>query len=97
MSAAGRDDELLETVARKQARKVRARRERRPELLRGLGATGIVGWSIAIPTLLGIAVGVWLDGRYEGEYSWTLTLMAVGLVLGCVTAWYWVKQEAERD
>ncbi|HZW98541.1 MAG TPA: AtpZ/AtpI family protein [Trueperaceae bacterium] len=91
-----RDDRLLDAVARKQERKLKARRANRPEILRGFGASGMVGWSITVPTLIGIAIGVWLDRRYEQSFSWTLTLLAAGLVVGCLTAWYWVKREAER-
>lgn len=92
----GRDD-LLDTVERKQAGKLRSRREGRPNLHRGLGASGIVGWSIAVPTVLGIAVGVWLDRRLAAGFSWTLTLLAVGLLVGCLTAWYWVRRELDHD
>ena len=90
-------DDLLDVVARKQADKLRSRREGRPNIDRGLGTSGIVGWSIAVPTLLGIAAGVWLDGRFASDFSWTLTLLAVGLLVGCITAWYWVRRELERD
>ncbi len=91
------DDRLLAAVSRGQERKLRSRREGRPDLLRGFGASGIVGWSVTVPTLAGIAVGVWLDRRYDQTFSWTLTLMAVGLVVGCLTAWYWVRRESEGD
>jgi len=93
-----RDDALLEAVARRQARKERARREGRPGLAKALGTSGMIGWSVALPTLVGIAVGVWLDRRSpEGGPSWTLTLMAVGLLLGCANAWHWVRRESEGD
>jgi len=90
-------DSLLDEVARKQARKLRSRAEGKPDLLRGFGASGLVGWSIAIPTLIGIALGIWLDRRYTQSFSWTLTLMAIGLVVGALTAWYWVMKESQRD
>ncbi len=90
-------DDLLDVVARKQADKLRSRREGRPNIDRGLGMSGIVGWSIAVPTLLGVAAGVWLDGCLANDFSWTLTLLAVGLLAGCITAWYWVRRELERD
>lgn len=90
-------DNLLDIVTRKQADKLRSRREGRPNIERGLGTSGIVGWSIAVPTLLGVAAGVWLDRRSGGDVSWTLTLLAVGLLIGCITAWYWVGRELERD
>lgn len=89
------DNRLLDEVARQQERKLRSRREGRAPLLRGLGASGIVGWSVTVPTLIGIAIGIWLDRRDEGSISWTLTLLAVGLVTGCLTAWYWVRRESE--
>ncbi len=51
-------DRLLDEVARKQARKLRSRAVGKPDLLRGFGASGMVGWSITIPTLIGIALGM---------------------------------------
>ena len=48
-------DELVETVAEKEGRKLRARAQSDRGLARGLGVFGMVGWSVAVPTLLGIA------------------------------------------
>ncbi|MEZ5738047.1 MAG: AtpZ/AtpI family protein [Burkholderiaceae bacterium] len=58
-----------------------------------LGTMGLVGWSVAVPTLLGSALGLWLDARYPGERSWTLALLVAGLVLGCINAWHWLVRE----
>ena len=96
MSEKSTSSDLLDTVARSQERKLRSRGQR-PEIARGLGSSGVVGWSIAVPTLVGIAVGVWLDRRVDSDYSWTLVLLAVGLVVGGITAWYWVRRELEHD
>jgi len=74
------------------ARKLRARRHP-ANVWFGLGMTGLVGWSIAVPTLLGAALGLWLDGHHPGAHSWTLALLVGGLTLGCGNAWYWVAQE----
>lgn len=90
-------NDLADTVARKQARKERAREEGKRGLAHGFGTFGMVGWSVAVPTLLGIALGVWIDGRSEGDYSWTLMLMIAGLVVGGINAWYWVSKESEGD
>ena len=82
-------------VGEKAARKIKARRSTQGVWF-GLGMMGLIGWSVAIPTLLGAAAGIWLDDRYPGSHSWTLTLLVIGLVIGCVNAWHWVaKQDRE--
>ncbi len=90
-------EDLIEVVGRKEARKQRARREGRRGLAHGLGTFGMVGWSVAVPTIGGIALGVWIDGRSGSQYSWTLMLMFLGLILGLVNAWYWVSRESDHD
>ena len=57
---------------------------------------GLIGWSVVIPTLLGAAFGIWLDNRQPGNHSWTLTLLFIGLIIGCVNAWHWVTKEEEE-
>jgi len=97
-SARDRDhDSLLDAVERSQERKLRSRRDGRPEIARGLGTSGIIGWSVAVPTLLGIALGVWLDRRVDSDYAWTLVLLAAGLLIGGITAWYWAGRELDGD
>jgi len=86
-------------IGAKAARKLKARRNPAPGVWFGLGMMGIVGWSVAVPTLLGAAIGNWLDNRHPGSHSWTLALLVAGLVIGCFNAWHWVAQEdrATRD
>lgn len=90
-------EELETELARKARRKLRARREGDRGIWFGLGTMGLVGWSVAIPTVLGIAVGVWLDARTAGgrAISWTLTGLLVGVFLGCLNAWFWIEREME--
>jgi len=54
---------------------------------------GIIGWAVAIPTLVGVALGVWLDRHYPSPHSWTLTMIVIGVVIGCLNAWHWVSEE----
>jgi ATP synthase protein I len=84
-------------VGRKAERKLKARDERDRGVWFGLGMFGLVGWSIAMPTLLGIALGLWLDARLDDRISWTITFLFVGVALGCINAWYWVKRESRHD
>jgi ATP synthase protein I len=53
----------------------------------------LTGWSVVIPTLVGLALGNWIDQRNPRGFSWTLTLMAAGLFLGCLNAWYWIRHQ----
>jgi ATP synthase protein I len=88
-----------EQVGAKAARKLKARRGNAQEVWFGLGMMGLIGWSVVVPTLLGAALGIWLDKHYPGGHSWTLALLVAGLALGCANAWHWVVKEekAIRD
>ncbi len=77
----------------KARRKLRARRQGTPGVWFGLGMMGLVGWSVVVPTLLGAALGIWLDKHHPGGHSWTLALLVAGLVIGCFNAWHWVAKE----
>jgi ATP synthase protein I len=87
------DDVLGERVGAKEARKLRARRRADRGVWFGLGAFGVIGWSVAVPTLLGLALGIWIDKNLPGRASWTLMLMLGGLAVGCLSAWRWIKSE----
>ena len=80
-------------VGAKAARKLKAQRNSAKGVWFGLGMMGLIGWSVVVPTLLGAALGIWLDHRHPGNHSWTLTLLIVGLVIGCLNAWHWVDKE----
>lgn len=84
---------LAEEVGAKAARKLRARRHATPGIWFGLGMMGLIGWSVVVPTLLGAALGLWLDRQYPGTHSWTLALLVAGLAVGCWNAWQWVARE----
>jgi ATP synthase protein I len=95
-SKAGREpkrDPFRDEVGTKEARKLQARREQNHDIWFWLGMFGLVGWSVAIPTVLGVALGRWIDTTWPSRVSWTLMLLFVGLVLGCLNAWYWVTRE----
>ncbi len=75
------------------ARKLKAQRHATQTVWSGLGMMGIVGWSVVVPTLLGAGLGLWIDEHYPGGHSWTLSLLAIGLGLGCFNAWHWIAKE----
>ena len=89
-------DEISEEIGRKAERKRRARARGPMGLWFGFGMFGLVGWSVAVPMVIGIALGVFLDRRLDSGFSWTLTLLFAGLFVGCVIAWYWVRAESRK-
>jgi ATP synthase protein I len=89
--------ESADEIGRQAERRARARREGRRAAWFGLGMFGMVGWSIAIPTLAGVALGLWLDEVAPQDFSWTLALLLAGVVVGVMIAWYWVEREAHDE
>ena len=77
---------MMRAVGAKQNRMLRAR-SGKDTFWSSLQLLGVVGWSVALPTLLGIALGIFIDRRWPGGFPWTLTLLFAGLVFGCANAW----------
>jgi len=92
------ESKLAGQIGAKAARKLKARKSEQGVWF-GLGMMGLIGWSVVVPTLLGAALGLWLDNHHPAKHSWTLALLVVGLVIGCANAWFWVAKEdkAMRD
>lgn len=89
-------EELPEIVDEKSRRKLKGLREKNKSLFFGLGMFGMVGWAIAIPAVIGVLLGRWLDLGEVGrpQVSWTLTGLFAGLCIGCLIAWQWVRRES---
>lgn len=87
---------LSEKIGARESRKIRVRSSRDRTLWHGLGAAGIVGWSVAVPTVSGVLLGMWIDRNWPGDLSWSLALLLGGVALGCINAWYWVNQESRN-
>lgn len=89
----GNGNIFSQRVAEKEVQKLKALKEKKESAWMGLGMFGMVGWSVAVPTLLGVALGIWLDKTFPQSFSWTLTGLILGLIAGCVIAWNWVIKE----
>jgi ATP synthase protein I len=87
---------LSKKVGIQEHRKLKAKKRAIRNIWSGFAVFGLVGWSVAIPMIIGIILGVWLDNHYPGGRSWTLMLLVVGLFIGCLNAWHWVAEE-NRD
>jgi ATP synthase protein I len=85
-------DRFAEQVARKEALRLRGLRHKGETVWFGLGMFGIVGWAVAIPSLVGVALGLWIDRSWPSQYSWALMFLIAGVIVGCINAAYWVKK-----
>jgi len=85
-------------VQKKTARRRWAQSQKKSNVWFGFGMFGLIGWAVAIPTVLGIALGIWLDRSWPvGNISWTISLLFVGIILGCMNAWRWVNRERQLE
>jgi len=80
-------------IASQSKRKLFAQSHSTPVVWSGFGMMGLIGWSVVVPTLLGVILGQWIDSRSNGEHSWTLMLMVAGLSIGCFNAIQFVARE----
>lgn len=91
-----RQEEFRLRIHRKLTRHRKAQAEKKRPFS-GLSVFGVVGWSVTVPTLMGIALGVWIDTHWPSDYSWTLMLLFLGIVLGCLNAWFWIDTTNRGD
>ena len=87
--------QMVRSVTSRQRRMLQARSRHDRELVRSLALLGVVGWSVTVPTLAGVALGIWLDRIWQSRISWTLTLLVVGLGIGCWNAWSNIKEHTK--
>jgi len=87
------EGQWCDTIEAKERRRLRARAQRENVVWFGLGTFGVVGWSVAIPTIVLTLLGVYLDAHYPTPYSFTLMLLFTGIIIGCLNAWYWINRE----
>jgi ATP synthase protein I len=62
---------------------------------RPVAMVGLIGWTVVVPMLIGIAVGTWIDRTWPSRFSWTLMLLVGGLGVGCFNAWARIQDEQE--
>ena len=86
-------DKSAEQIARQAKRMKSARDHPGPSPLRGIGTFGMIGWSIAVPTVGGAFLGLWLDRVAPQRFSWPIALILGGVVLGSFIAAAWINKE----
>jgi ATP synthase protein I len=89
----GKRDRSVDDIERRAERMKAARDNPGPSPLLGVGTFGMIGWSIAVPTVGGAFLGLWLDRVAPQDFSWTIALIIGGVALGSLIAWMWVGKE----
>ena len=86
-------DQSAEQIEQR-ARRMQATRDNPgPSPLRGIGTFGMIGWSVAVPTVGGAFLGLWLDRVAAQDFSWTIALILGGVAVGAMLAWNWIGKE----
>ncbi len=80
-------EKLRDAVKTRQERRERWQREGERSIGQNLAMIGVLGWTIVLPTLLGLFAGRWLDRQFHMGIFWTLGLLVAGLTIGCMLAW----------
>lgn len=88
-------ENMIEQVGLRASRLIRGRQRTYRSFWRPVAMVGLIGWTVVVPMLIGIAVGTWIDRTWPSRFSWTLMLLVGGLGLGCVNAWNRIKDEQE--
>lgn len=88
-----RGDHASDEIDRRAKRMKVARDHPGSSPLRGISVFGMIGWSIAVPVVGGTFLGRWLDRVVPQDFSWTITLIVAGVLLGGVLAWRWMQKE----
>ena len=94
---ARRADRVEEAARRASERDARARRDPEPSLGSRLAQIGILGWTIVVPTLVGLALGRWLDRLVGTRVFFSAPLLMIGAGLGLWSAWKWMHHQQRND
>ncbi len=80
-------EQFSDAVRTREARRERWQREGERSIGQNLAMIGALGWTVVLPTLIGIFAGRWLDRHFDMGIFWTLSLLVAGLAVGCLLAW----------
>ena len=89
-------DDASAAIHRRAQRMQKTRDEPKYSPLTGLGVFGVIGWSVAIPTVGGAFLGLWLNRVAPQSFSWPIALILGGVVIGAMVAWNWIDKSADQ-
>jgi len=84
---------LAEAARRTHALEAAGKRDPEPSLARRFGQIGVLGWVIVGPTIMGVAIGNWLDGLLGTGITLSAALTMAGAALGLWLAMRWMHEQ----
>jgi ATP synthase protein I len=91
--AGKRETAFASAVKHRRDLRRRHEREGNSSFWNSVGMMGTIGWSVSLPTALGLLLGRWLDGRLDSGSVFLVFFMLVGLGVGCFTAWRLIAEK----
>ncbi|WP_296706016.1 AtpZ/AtpI family protein [Rhodoblastus sp.] len=85
-------DGLAGAARRAEKRSREGAKNPEPSLGARLGQIGILGWTIVLPTLLGVFIGRWLDHTLATGVLFSAPLIMIGAIIGLWSAWKWMHR-----
>ncbi|HYS64310.1 MAG TPA: AtpZ/AtpI family protein [Paraburkholderia sp.] len=86
-------DQVADAARQAAERSSRGREEPEPSLGSRLGQIGILGWAVVLPTLIGLALGHWLDRTFGTGVFFSAPLLMIGAAVGFWSAWKWMHRQ----
>jgi ATP synthase protein I len=86
-------DEMQRAVRLREERDERWKREGERSIWQNLSMIGSLGWLIVAPTLLGIALGRWLDSVFDTGITFSGAMIFLGVLFGSYLAWQRVRKQ----
>jgi ATP synthase protein I len=85
--------DLKDQVA-KEVTRMREAERARPTLLAQTAFLGTLGVLMVLPIIAGAYIGQWMDSLSPGyQLRWTLSLIILGVILGAVNVYLFVKEK----
>lgn len=85
--------DLEEAVRLREQRREAWQREGERPLWKNLSMVGALGWLVVVPTLAGVFLGRWIDGRFDTGVTFSGALTFVGASVGLYLAWRRMNEE----
>ena len=93
MSEGEKADRTEQAARRAEALAKAGRANPEPSLARRFGQIGVLGWIIVAPTLGGLFIGHWLDGKLGGGVTLAAALLMAGAALVLWLALRWMHEQ----